>query len=221
MKARWQRAQRLELDFWARWKSLAPYQNLDIPAYWRDEDAHFGVPWSIFDNLRVLDVGCGPFGLIHYLDHASERIRLDPLLTQYKDKLPLQGLSLEAMAESLPLATHSVDLAICYNALDHMLDPAAALDELARVLGPRASALLMIHTFPAWLRPFYAIDRMHPHHFTAEAFQSLIESRFKIESCKTLRRHFAPTSWKYRLANQVVSTTYIHARLPPPQALNL
>ena len=218
---RWQASQRLELDFWGRWTTLPPYRNLDIPAYWREEVARFGKTWACFDGLRVLDVGCGPFGLIHFIDHARERVRIDPLLAQYRQKLPLEGrqLSLSAMGESLPLAARSVDLAVCYNALDHMLDPDAALDELARVLRPGGTALLMIHTFPAWLRPLFPVDRMHPHHFSAAAFQSMVRRRFQIERFETVRRHFelplgtglSPSFWKYRVGNLVVSSTYVSA----------
>jgi SAM-dependent methyltransferase len=222
MAARWRAAQRLELDFWGRWETLPPYRNLNIPAYWREEVARFGETWACFDGLRVLDVGCGPFGLIHFADGAVERIRVDPLLSQYPQKLPLEGrqLSISAMAESLPLAARSVDLAVCYNALDHMWNPEAALDELARVLRPGGTALLMIHTFPGWLRPLFWVDRMHPHHYTAGAFRSMVESCLRIEHFATVQRHFdlppgngcIPSFWKYRVGSMVVSSTYIRAK---------
>jgi SAM-dependent methyltransferase len=163
-------------------------------------------------------VGCGPLGLIHFADQASERIRVDPLLLQYNEKLPLEGrqLSICAIAESLPLASKSADLAICFNALDHMRDPEAALDELARVLRPGGTALLMIHTFPGWLWPFFRLDRMHPHHYTEQSFLSLVRSRFEIKQSETVRRHFdgnklSPGNWKYLAGSLVVSSTYIRA----------
>jgi SAM-dependent methyltransferase len=219
--ARWHTVQRLELEFWSRWTTLPPYRNLDVPEYWHQEVAQFGKTWDSFSGLRVLDVGCGPLGLIHFLDHAAERIRIDPLLSQYHRKLPLTGpqLSISAMAESLPLATHSVDLAICFNALDHMLDPEAALVEIARVVRPRGTTLFMIHTFAAWLRPLFWVDRLHPHHYTTGAFASMVAARFRIEQCKTVRRHFhvplrewwKPSSWKYLIGGLVVTSTYIRA----------
>jgi ubiquinone/menaquinone biosynthesis C-methylase UbiE len=226
--SRWRSAQRLELQFWTRWTTLAPYRNLDIPKYWHAELARFGETWECFRGLRVLDVGCGPFGLIHYADSAAERIRIDPLLPQYSPKQPLAGrhLSIAAMAESLPLADRSVDFAICFNALDHMLNPAAALDEMARVLRPGGTALLMIHTFPGWLiqmldhkwlRPLLALDRMHPHHFTSASFESMVRRRFRIDRSETVRRRFEaphwwkPSQWKYTAGNLLVSGIYLRA----------
>ena len=224
---RWRAAQRLELDFWSRWTTLEPYRNLNIPEYWRGELQRFGETWECFRDARVLDIGCGPFGLIHYADYAAERIRVDPLLLQYwkaflSSRLSGLQLSICALGESLPLADRSVDIVICHNALDHMLDPDAALDEIARVLRRDGTALLMIHTFPAWSRPLFPLDRMHPHHFTAESFAAMVGTRFRIERCETERRKFEtstgkwwlPSFWKYAAGNLVVSGTWIRAVLP-------
>jgi SAM-dependent methyltransferase len=175
-----------------------------------------------FRGLRMLDVGCGPLGLIHFADQAAERIRLDPLLAQYERKPELTGaqLSLSAVGESIPLSTGSIDLVVCFNSLDHMRDPAAAIAEMARVLRPTGTALFMIHSFPAWLRPLYWADRLHPHHYTAPDFSKLLAHRFQIERSETVRRRFEvplhrwclPSSWKYIAANFVVSSTYVRCR---------
>jgi SAM-dependent methyltransferase len=219
--ARWRTAQRLEREFWLRWERLPGRRAFDIPKYWREELAHFGKKWDDFRGLRILDVGCGPFGLIHFADLAAERIRVDPLLPSYSGKLKLEGrqLSLCAMGESLPLASGSVDLVVCFNALDHMRDPEAALDELARVLRPGGTVLLMVHTFPAWLRPLFSLDRMHPHHYTAARFVSTVRRRFRIERAETVGRHVAtqaswwmPSFWKQIAAGLIASVTYVVGR---------
>jgi len=220
---RWQASQRLELEFWKHWKEAAPYQNLDIPKYWSEELARFGCTRAIFDGRRVLDIGCGPYGLIHYLDNAEERIRIDPLLPQYEAKMPLSGrqLSLSGLGENLPLATGSIDIAICFNALDHMRDPGAALREIQRVLRPGGTLMLMIHTFPGWVRPFFWVDRLHPHHWTAARFAAQVASHFQLEHVETSHRRFEvpvakwilPSSWKYLAGNLVVASTYVRARV--------
>jgi SAM-dependent methyltransferase len=218
---RWQASQRLELDFWQHWTQAAPYQNLDIPKYWSEELTRFGCTRRLFSGKRVLDIGCGPYGLIHFLDNAAERIRLDPLLPKYKDKMALAEpqLSISALGEHLPLAADSVDVAICFNALDHMCDPAAALAEVRRVLRPGGTLLLMIHTFPTWVRPFYWVDRLHPHHWTTSGFVVEVGREFRVDHVETFHRRFEvplakwvlPSSWKYLVGNLVVASTYVRA----------
>jgi SAM-dependent methyltransferase len=218
-EAHWRKAQCLELAFWSQWETLAPYAGLDLTHYWEEEIGHFGMTWASFRGLRMLDVGCGPLGLVHFADQAAERIRLDPLLAHYQHKraLPAPQLSLSAVGEAIPLSDESVDLVVCFNALDHMRDPVSTVAEIARVLRPGGTALFMIHTFPAWLRPLYWADRMHPHHYTPSEFSGLVADRLQINRSETTARKFevplrkwcAPSSWKYIVANLVVSSTYI------------
>jgi len=219
---RWQASQRLELDFWKNWTQAAPYQNLDIPAYWAEELTRLGCSRELFSGRRVVDIGCGPYGLIHFLDNAASRIRIDPLLLQYESKmdLPAPSLSLSALGEHLPLASGSADVAICFNALDHMCDPGAALAEVRRVLRPGGTLLLMIHTFPAWVRPFFWVDRLHPHHWTAAGLVAQVSRAFTVECVESCHRRFRvpcskwilPSSWKYLAGNLVVASTYVRAR---------
>jgi len=219
---RWQASQRLELHFWKTWTKAAPYQNLDVSKYWSEELPRFGSSLDLFTGRRVLDIGCGPAGLIHFLDNAAERIRIDPLLPQYESRMPLVGqqLSLAGLGEALPLAAESIDIAICFNAIDHMQDPSAALAEISRVLRPGGTLLLMIHSFPKWARPFFWIDRLHPHHWTAAAFVTQVGEAFTVERSETVRRRFEvpvskwilPSSWKYLAGNLVVASTYVRAK---------
>jgi SAM-dependent methyltransferase len=218
---RWKESQRHELGFWRTWTEREPYRNLDIPAYWTRELTHFGCTAEIFAGRRVADVGCGPYGLIHYLEGPAERVRLDPLLPHYDSRMTLPGpqLSLAAMGEALPLASASIDVIICFNALDHMRHPSAALDEFHRVLRPGGKLLLMVHTFPSWARVGFWIDRLHPHHWTARGFTARVGNSFAIEQNKTVSRRFHvprskwlhPSSWKYMAANRLVKCTYVRA----------
>lgn len=221
---RWEESQRHELEFWSGWKELEPYRNLDIPNYWSQELIHFGCTHEIFAGRRVADIGCGPHGLIHYMDGAAERIRVDPLLPQYASRMALPGLqlSLAAMGEELPLASASIDVIICFNALDHMRNPSAVLGEFRRVLRPQGTVLLMVHTFPGWASAGFWIDRLHPHHWTAREFTGQVGDCFVIERNETVHRHFHippwkwlhPFSWKYLAANLLVKSTYVRATRP-------
>ena len=218
---RWREAQQHELHFWRCWLEITPYRNLDLHQYWAAERACFGLPEGFFAGQRVLDVGCGPVGLIHFLPEAGFRIRLDPLLSDYTEKLPLAepGFSVVATGEQLPLASETVEVAICFNALDHMRDPGAALRELARVLRPAGTLLLMVHTFPWWTLPLLARDHLHPHHWTRQEFLRQVASHLRIARSKTVRRtfgitprdRFRPSCWKYLAAGLVLSATYVVA----------
>lgn len=155
-EARWREAQQHELDFWKHWRTQPPYLSFDLERYWTRERARFDLPEGFFTGQRILDVGCGPVGWIHFVPEAGWRIRLAP-----------PGMSVVATGERLPLASGVVDVAICFNALDHMQDPRAALADMARVLRP-GGTLLMTHTFPGWTMALLAGDRLHPHHWTRQ-----------------------------------------------------
>jgi len=221
-EGRWREAQVHELDFWKHWRDIPVYRNVDLSAYWAGERRYFDLPDNFFSGKRVLDVGCGPVGLIHFLPEAALRIRLDPLLAEYSEKLPLAepSLSVVATGEDLPLPDSSVEVAVCFNALDHMRDPGRALAEVRRVLRPGGTLLLMIHTFPAWTMPLLAVDRLHPHHWTERDFTRRAAEHLIVTRVHSERRRFDlpaggrwnPSNWKYVAAGTVLATTYVVAK---------
>lgn len=221
---RWREAQRHELDFWQRWRELPAYRALDLESYWAGEREKFALPVDFFTRRRVLDVGCGPVGLVHFLPEAALRVRLDPLLLEYEERLPLAEpqLSLAAGGEALPLAPASMDVCICFNALDHMRDPAAALAEMHRILRPGGALLVMVHSFPAWALPLLWPDRLHPHHWTHQAAARLLGEKFQVTRAHRARRHFRlplsemlkPSGWKYAAGNFILWSSYFTAQRP-------
>ncbi len=221
---RWREAQQHERDFWERWRELPAYQGLDLESYWAGERKQFALPADFFVGRRVLDAGCGPVGLVHFLPEAALRVRLDPLLVEYRERLPLAQpqLSLAATGEALPLAAASMDLCICFNALDHMRDPAAALAEIRRVLRPGGTLLVMVHSFPWWTLPLLWPDRLHPHHWTHRAATRLLSRYFRVDRAHRARRHFRlplrellkPSGWKYATGNFILWTSYFTAHRP-------
>ncbi len=218
---RWREAQEHERDFWEKWRALPAYRGLDLAAYWEGETRRFALPDGFFAGRRVLDVGSGPVGMIHFLPEAALRVRLDPLLPEYRDRLPLAEpqLSLAAGGERLPLADASVDIAVCFNAIDHVRDPLACLNEIQRVLRPGGTFLVMVHDFPAWALPLLWPDRLHPHHWTHAQARRLIETSFRVAHAEHSRRHFdlplrallSPANWKYAAGNLILHTCYFRA----------
>lgn len=220
--ARWREAQEHELHFWRAYRSLAPYRSLDFAKHWAGERVRFGLPEDFFEGRVVLEVGPGPVGMIHFIPEAALRIRLDALMDSFSETLPLPepGLSVAAAGERLPLGSATVDVAICFNALDHMQDPRLALAELGRVLRPGGTLMLNVHTFPAWVKPLLAVDRTHPHHWTHGEFVDQVSAVLPVVWARRerhvfdipWRERFRPGYWKYLAAGLVLATTYVTAR---------
>jgi SAM-dependent methyltransferase len=107
---------------------------------------HQGLGAADYAGRRMLDVGCGPRGSLEWAGSAARRVGADPLAGDYRalgtDRHAMDYV--EAGAERLPFPDASFDVVSCFNALDHVEDPAAALGELVRVLAPGGELLLIV-----------------------------------------------------------------------------
>ena len=173
-RERWRRAQAYELDFWKRYEgSLPDHGGVLLP--------HVGfVAAAGLDGKRVLEVGCGPMGVIYFVPGAV-RVGIDPLAGDYAGQLNMnrRGVQLvTSMGEHLPLSSDSFDVVVVGNVLDHVDDPSLTLEEIHRVLHPRGQIILWMHIIPRWLLPIRklldAIDGGHPFHMTRAEARSLI-----------------------------------------------
>lgn len=101
---------------------------------------------------RVVELGAGTGANLELYPEAVEELVLvepDPYMTKrLRAKLAESGRAaeiVEAPAERLPLAAASFDTAVVTLVLCTVPDPAAALDEIARVLGPGGRLLFLEH----------------------------------------------------------------------------
>jgi ubiquinone/menaquinone biosynthesis C-methylase UbiE len=100
---------------------------------------------------RALDLACGPGTFTRVLaQHARTAVALDltpALMEQARAALAKAGITNVAFgcadAMSLPLASASLDLAVCGYSLHHFGDAARAVGELARVVRPGGRVALM------------------------------------------------------------------------------
>jgi SAM-dependent methyltransferase len=102
-------------------------------------------------GLSLLNVGCGTGGFnvaaakagaaVWGVDASAEAAALAAA------RMP-GGRILHAVAEDLPFASGSFDLAYCYSTLEHVEDAARAVAEMVRVLRP--GGLVYVHTPSRW-----------------------------------------------------------------------
>jgi SAM-dependent methyltransferase len=120
--------------------------------------------WSLFAGLaspddvrgrRVLDLGCGYGGkTMHYAAiGAAEVTGVEPdeaVVEQCRAIANARGSRatfVAASAERLPFAARSFDTVICWDVLEHVVDPGRALEEAKRVTAPGGIGLFILPTY--------------------------------------------------------------------------
>lgn len=103
---------------------------------------------------RVLDVACGRgFDALSVARAGAQTVALEPsthMLRAARAIFRDQGNRVQLVrgtAERLPFKPGAFDVAYCKGALDHFLDPAGALAEMARVTRPQGRVVIAIANF--------------------------------------------------------------------------
>jgi len=125
-------------------------------------------------NKDVLEVGCGPYGVINFAncwEGLKVGIDPEPHLNIWKTQ-SIRIPHVVAVGEFLPLRDMEVDIVICFNVLDHVLIPQKVVNEITRVLKRKGKLLLWVVTIRNFLKGLGAvlnnIDTPHPHHLTLQ-----------------------------------------------------
>jgi len=107
---------------------------------------------------RVLDFGAGSGTFARQLAaQGADVLCIEPDTGLRKN---LESKRLRAHAEVKEIAAESIDLVYSFNVLEHIVDDAAALSELRRVLKPGGRLLLYV---PAFMILYSAMDRRIGH----------------------------------------------------------
>ena len=140
-------------------------------------------------EVSVIDIGSGPTCLGRFFTFGK-KVYLDPLMDfykeYYKDKLPSDGRLINAMAENIPFPDKTFEVAFCYNALDHSLQPSKIIDEIERILKPGGYLLLGIYTHNPLMKFIRVLmeklwvfkERPHPHSFTVRNIEEMLKKGF-------------------------------------------
>jgi len=210
--ARWHSAQQYARGYWeALATRIADGSVSQLDWYkWRADQLilrlrSLGLAHLTEGCARVLEVGCGPVGVVGFFP-AAERVAIDPLEPYYASNPTLTALRNPAVeyrqgpAETLPCESGHYDLAIIENCIDHVRDVRAAMRELKRALSAAGTLYLTVNCRTRWgflmhrVLSRLRVDAGHPHTFTPPRAESLLRTtgfeplRVEVESYADARR---------------------------------
>ena len=201
MEKRWSEAQTKEDAFWQR-NGVLGIQMERVHSRYGPVISE--IEKSLSADSEILDVGCGPTCSAQ-LFHKGKKTYLDPLMNSYlktySDKLP-DGEKIASTAEGIPKQDESFDVAICVNALDHMIHPEKALLEIRRVLKKDGIFMLGIFLHPApiamfrrFIEKYLPIFRedAHPYSYTVKTIRDVLEKYFSVQ--KEIRVFRKDSAW--------------------------
>lgn len=120
----------------------------------RLSNAHFEPLYTDVYDLRqedyidkcVLDIGCGPRGSLEWADMTARRVGIDPLVPEYLqfgvDKHKMDYVA--SGSERIPFPDGYFDIVACLNALDHVDDLDATIQEVKRITKRGGTFLLSV-----------------------------------------------------------------------------
>lgn len=176
---RWERAQKAEKNYWVSTKKTWLVQN--SREYGPEMFAHgFNFGQNYFTNKVVLEVGCGPNGIIHQLNDVKYTIGLDPMdLHEELIKGNRYAPIIRGLGERIPFQDNSFDVILSFNSIDHSFNPRKVMEEIYRVLRPQGNFLLWIYVLREkfnFLQPILnKVDPPHPYHLTYSEIIGLVK----------------------------------------------
>jgi ubiquinone/menaquinone biosynthesis C-methylase UbiE len=213
--ARWRRAQIAEKKFWL--STMKSWSTQDPSQYWRGILSHgFNIDYRFFAGKSVLEVGCGPTGIIFELDNTQTRVGLEPMeLGDLVNDEKKKSIVKKGIGEKIPYTDNFFDIVLSFNALDHSVDPAKVIGEIYRVLREGGDFLLWIYV----LRDGYKflqsllnrLDPPHPFHFTVDQLTDPIGGNlFEVKYRKDDKGTGLPNNTiKKAIANGMMNTLWL------------
>lgn len=174
-------AQLQELAYW-RWTAFEGYGQNDPRAFaWSQRlfmtTSFMRTGWSVSElkDWAIVEIGCGPLGMVEFLP-GRRRVGFDPLNRHYDrlfSKVRRGGVEYTDDLESVLAGdAGSFDLGICFNVLDHTVEPRALFDAFMSLIAPGGRFLVQVNTVRDGYARSEAHSQMHPSPFTSEKIAS-------------------------------------------------
>jgi len=125
------------------------------------------------NGLKILDAGCGKgmLGvLIHSYGHDIDLVDFEDWRDDRAKPLPFYNLPLEDLS---PIQSEQYDFICSFNSFEHVVDPAAALDELIRICKPGGKIYLdfgPLYRGPWGLHAYRTLKMPYPQFLFSEAY---------------------------------------------------
>ena len=172
-----------ELAFW-RWVAFEGYAGTDPRLFKYKQTllmsqsfATTGWPLTDYTGKHVLEIGCGPYGMIELFDQAAGRMAFDPLNDEYSrlfSNIRSDGIAYTASWTDVLERRDTFDLAICFNVLDHTDDPDEILRGMMDGLKTGGQFLVQVNTVREGFEQTPEHRAMHPSPITSPQIQAML-----------------------------------------------
>jgi SAM-dependent methyltransferase len=145
----------------------------------------FGAYLEVYGHGRILDIGCGPYGLPSYLATRKAGLvcGLEPLpMLETPAFEVVRGFN-----EFLPWDDAQFDTVVSGTSLDHVMSLDVSLQEVQRVLRPDGKYVVWLASIPGSVpfnerdKDFSPVDSFHLFHFDKTWIEPIFERYFQID----------------------------------------
>jgi ubiquinone/menaquinone biosynthesis C-methylase UbiE len=128
----WLNAQKAEEKYWMS-KGINIKRTI---LYWNKKLKAINLSFDYFKQKEILEIGCGPSGIINFIPRNNLKIGVDPLILKYREKLVIKSNTnfLLSVSEFLPFKNNSVNILFAINMLDHCQNPIKVIREIRRII---------------------------------------------------------------------------------------
>jgi 2-polyprenyl-3-methyl-5-hydroxy-6-metoxy-1,4-benzoquinol methylase len=174
-----------ELAFW-RWVAFEGYDGVD-PRLFKYQQAIFmadvfsATGWALewFSGKNILEIGCGPYGMIEIFTEDTYRLAYDPLNDEYDrlfSEIRSKSIHYTTAWQEILEGEQEFDLVICFNVLDHTEHPKNVLAHMMHLLKSRGRFLIQVNTVREGCQRTPEHQKMHPSPIEVAMIQEMISA---------------------------------------------
>lgn len=205
---RWDLAQKYEKNWWKK-------QEKGIgTSYFENSAAEIKEVFDSFsqlsDDIKILEIGSGAFGIVSFIHDSKNRVGIDPLeyyygtVPEFTDKRDKNVRYLTAKGEDIPF-DEFFDIIILDNVLDHCENPQKVISEVKRLSKKGTLVFFRQNTYNLYgklmrgIMELVKIDKGHPFTFTKSEVRKFFSKEYLLLDFK--RFGYFPT-WLYELKSK-------------------